>query len=186
MSAQEHTVRRHRLTIDEYYRMGAVGILAPEARVELINGEIIDMAPIGNDHMGVVNHLTDLLTHQTRSFAIVQVQGPLKLGQHSVPQPDLLLLRRRADFYRGGSTVDDVLLVIEVSDTTVRYDRRVKVRLYAEHGVPEMWMFDLPAHRLHVFSDPRDGEYQSVTVLDRPGEVTLAARPCTIDLSGVL
>lgn len=186
MSAEQYIIRRHRLTVDEYYRMAEEGILAPDARVELINGVILDMAPIGNRHMGVVNHLTDLLTHATRSFAIVQVQGPLRLGQYSAPQPDLLLLRRRADFYRNGAHVTDTLLAIEVSDTTFRYDRRVKVGLYAEHGVPELWLFELAAHRLHTFSDPRDGEYQSIAVHDEPGEVTLAAHPCSIDLSGVL
>src|SRR5262249_52950879 len=140
--------KRHPFTVDEYYRMAEVGLLRPDARVELIEGEIIDMAPIGNWHSGTVNAVEDRLKHHRRGRAVVAVQQPLRLSERSQPQPDIAVLNYREDYYRSRHPIaTDVLLLIEVSDSTVRYDREVKLPLYARHGIPEFWIFDLPANQ---------------------------------------
>jgi Uma2 family endonuclease len=161
--------RPHRLTVDEYYRMAEVGLLAPDARVELIEGEIIDMAPIGSRHASAVDWLARRFIEAVGESAIVRVQGPIRLGPRSEPQPDLALLRRRADRYAGGHPASgDVLLVVEVSDATLDYDRNVKAGLYARHGIPALWIVDLPQRRLHTFGRPGEGGYRDRSVVDGP------------------
>lgn len=179
--------RRHRITADEYHRMAEVGLLAPDARVELIEGEIIEMTPIGREHMSVVDQLTELFVRAVGESAIVRVQGSVRLGSMSEPEPDLVLLRRRADFYRNQfASAPDVLLIVEVSDTTLRYDRDIKVPLYARHGVPEAWIVDLPNERLLVYGEPNDGTYQRQNVVERPALVSVAALPgLEVDLSAI-
>ena len=179
--------RRHRITVHEYHRMAEVGLLAPDARVELIEGEIIDMAPIGKDHTSVVDQLTRLLVRAVGDDAIVRVQGSFRLSQMSEPQPDVILLRPRPDFYRSEfATGADTLLVIEVSDSTLRYDRDVKVPLYARHGVPEVWILDLQNDRLLVFGSLVDGAYTQRDSVARPGAVAVAALPgLAVDLKSV-
>ncbi len=157
------TVSRHRFTIEDLERMVHAGVLRPDDRVELIEGELVDMAPIGWAHQGCVNRLTEILVTQLRGRAIVQPQGPLRLSEYSVPQPDLAILRPRSDYYaHGGPTAADVFLVIEVSDTTLAYDRDVKVPLYARHGVPEVWVIDLSGQRVLVYRHPSADGYRSV------------------------
>jgi Uma2 family endonuclease len=158
--------RRHRLTVDDYYRMAEVGILDPEARVELIDGEIIDMAPPGSPHAGTVNYLTEVLMRAVQGGAIVLVQNPVRLSNYSEPQPDLALLRRRDDFYRERHPrADDALLIVEVAASSLRLDRKTKVPLYARHGIPEMWLVDLGGRRLVRYRAPQDGTY---TLVDEP------------------
>jgi Uma2 family endonuclease len=166
--------QRHRITVHDYHRMAEVGVLAPDARVELIEGEIIDMAPIGNDHQSVVDRLTRTLVRAVGDSAIVRVQGSVRLGEWSEPEPDLVLLAPRADFYRSAfASGADTLLVIEVSDTTLRYDRDVKVPLYARHGVPEVWVVDVKGGALLVYCALQDGKYSSHAVLERPASMSL-------------
>jgi Uma2 family endonuclease len=166
--------QRHRITVHDYHRMGEVGLLAPDARVELIDGAIIDMAPIGNDHQSVVDRLTRTLVRAVGDSAIVRVQGSIRLSQWSEPEPDLVLLAPRPDFYRGEfASGADTLLVIEVSDTTLRYDRDVKVPLYARHGVPEVWLVDVNGGALLVYGALQDGNYERQIVLERPLSVTV-------------
>ena len=154
---------RHRLTVRDYYRMAEVGILRAEAHVELIEGEIIDMAPVGSRHAGTVKQLVSLLQRAAGESAIVQVQDPISLDRYSEPQPDLALLRWRDDYYKSGHPQSpDVLLAIEVADTSLEYDRDVKVPLYARHGVPEVWLVDVRGKRLTRYRDPVQGEYTSV------------------------
>jgi Uma2 family endonuclease len=132
--------QRHRYTLADYHRMGETGILAPDARVELIDGEIVDMPPPGSLHAGKVNRLTRLLQRAVGDDAVLLVQNPIVLGKYSAPQPDLALAMPRADFYESRHPgPDDVVLVVEVADTSWRFDRDVKVRLYAAHAVPEVW-----------------------------------------------
>jgi len=179
--------RRHRITADEYHRMAEVGLLAPDARVELIEGEIIEMAPIGMDHASVVDQLTRLFTRAVGDDAIVRVGGSVRLSSMSEPQPDVVLLKPRADFYRSRfATGTDTLLVIEVGDSTLRYDRDFKVPFYARHLVPEVWIFDLQYDRLLVFRLPRDGAYADPRALERPQSMDLAALSgLAVDLSGI-
>ena len=158
--------RRHRLTVADYYRMGEAGILAPDARVELIDGEIIDMPPIGSPHAGSVNHLVKLLAQAVGDHAVLLVQNPVVLGDHSSPQPDLALARPRADFYASGHPQPgDLMLVVEVADTSLRFDRDDKIPLYARHGIPEVWLVDLKARRLVRYRNPQQGAY---ALIDEP------------------
>jgi hypothetical protein len=152
-SAQD-LLQRHRLSVDEYHRMARAGILPEDSRVELINGEIIDMAPIGSRHAGTVLQLTNLLNQALRGTAMVWVQNPIHLDPHTEPQPDLALLRPRDDFYKTAHPrAADVLLVIEVADTSLHYDREIKIPLYARHGIPEVWLVDLLNNRISRFRE---------------------------------
>lgn len=178
-------LRRHAVSVADYYRMAEVGLLAPDARVELIEGEVIDMAPIGTRHASTVMRLTAMASAHLATKAIVSVQMPLRLSERSEPQPDLALLRPRDDFYAGAHpTAADVLLLIEVSDTTARYDREIKAALYARHGVPEVWIVDLDNRRLRLLRQPKDGDYTEVVETAAPGVVQPALLPgVSFDLS---
>jgi Uma2 family endonuclease len=157
----DDTARRHRWTVAEYLKLVESGVFAEDDRIELIDGELIDMAPIGDEHAGQVNRLSNDLAYLLYRRVVVATQNPIMLDQHSDPQPDICLLRWREDFYRGKRPGPaDVLLVMEVADTTVRYDREVKVPLYARFGIPEAWLVDLPGKRVEVYRDPGDGRYR--------------------------
>ena len=155
--------RRHRLTVSDYYRMAEVGILAPDARVELIDGEIFDMTPPGSLHAATVHRLNAILVRAVADDAMVLVQNPLRLSELSEPQPDLALLKRRDDFYsQNHPGPADALLVIEVADSSLRFDRDTKVSLYAAHEVPETWLVDLRGRRLVRHRAPQQGSYTQV------------------------
>jgi hypothetical protein len=149
---------RRRFTIEEYERMVETGILAQDDRVELIEGEIVEMSPIGDPHAAFVANLTHLLVQLVGDRARVWVQGPVRVPPRSKPQPDLALLRPRS-YVREGATTDDVLLVIEVADSSLRYDRTVKLRLYARAGIPEYWIVDANAETLEVYGVPSGERY---------------------------
>jgi len=181
-------LKRHRLTVDDYGRMGEAGVFAPDARVELIDGEVIDMAPIGTRHAAAVTRLDRLLQRAVGDQAIVRSQNPLRLGDRSEPEPDLLLLLPRADFYASAHPgASDVLLLIEVADSSVRYDREIKLPLYARHGIAEVWLVDLEAGMLRFFRGPQGERYTDVTATETPGPTPVAALPgVVIDLAGLL
>jgi len=179
---------RHKLTIDEYYRMAEVGLLARDARVELIEGEIINMAPIGSRHAGTVDQLANLLKGAVGTQAIVAVQRPLRLGIRSELEPDILILKPRPDFYKHSHPIPaDVLLLVEVSNSSLRYDRDIKVPLYAKYGVPEIWLIDLGNNHLHIFCEPKGESYQNSAVSQQLRQMEIERLPNVhIDLSGVL
>jgi Uma2 family endonuclease len=184
-------LQRHRVTVENYHLMAEVGILAPDARVELIDGEVIDMAPMKSRHAWVVSELYERLTEQAAKQFNFRSQTPLHLSPHSEPEPDLMVLRRREDGYKASHPeASDVLLLIEVSDTTLGYDLRVKLPLYARHGVPEVWIVDLENHRLRVFRKPVDDDYTEAWALDgteaAEALAPAAAPGLTIQLSGLL
>jgi Uma2 family endonuclease len=185
---QNELLRRHRLTVDEFYRMAEVGLLAPDARVELIEGEIIDMAPMGHRHGAVVAWLLECLLLQAAGRACVWCQSTLRLGGRSAPQPDVALLRYRADKYKTARpTTADILLLIEVSDSSFRYDRDIKVPLYARHAIPETWIVELERPQLHIFRSPRENAYSDSSKTEHPGSLHLAALPeVAIDLTDLL
>jgi Uma2 family endonuclease len=167
-----------RFTVDDYHRMGVTGILHEDDRVELVDGEVLLMAPISDPHMGGVIRLTDLFTQRLGTRVLLSVQNAIRLSPRSEPQPDIALLRRRPDFYTTGKpTPADVYLLIEVSDSTLRYDRDEKVPLYARAGIPELWLLDLQNDRLRVYRDPDNGEYRSVLVVLRGMTVAPFAFP---------
>lgn len=172
-------VRRRRFTVEEYYRMAEVGILGPEDRVELIEGEIVTMAPIGNPHAACVARLTHRLFRAVGERALVWPQGnPVHLPPRSVPQPDVALLRPRPDDYsRSSARPQDILLLVEVADTTYRYDRRVKLPLYARAGVAEVWIVDLQHDIVEVYRKPAPEGYASAQRVERGGSVAPAALP---------
>lgn len=160
MSVQFQT---HHFTVDEYHRMAEVGLLSEDSRVELIEGEIVEMSPIGSTHAGTVNRSSRYLGRRLGDAVVVSVQNPIRLNAFSEPQPDLALLKPRKDFYSNSHpTAEDVLVVIEVADTSIPYDRNVKLPLYARSGVPEAWLMVLRTQVIEVHSQPKNGKYQKV------------------------
>jgi Uma2 family endonuclease len=159
MNAIHDHPRRHAITVEEYLRMGQAHVFAQQARLELMEGEIVEMAPIGSPHAAVVNTLAALLG-EAAPGAIVSVQNPLVLSERSAPQPDVVLLRPRADrYYNSHPTAADALLVVEIADTTLRYDLEVKRPLYARAGVAELWVVDIDRREVHVFRGPERDYY---------------------------
>lgn len=162
----------HRIfNVEEYYRMQQAGILNEDDRVELIDGEIVQMSPISSRHAACVNALLNgLISLQTAKKALLSVQNPVRLGPRSEPQPDIAVLRPRSDFYaKGHPEPGDIILVVEVSDTSAKYDRETKVPLYARSGIRESWIVDLEAGVIEVFRDPV-GESYSLVFRVAPGE----------------
>lgn len=169
---------RHRFTIEEYHRMGQAGILAEDARVELIEGEIVEMTPIGSRHAACVDRFNRLFTGFLGQRVIVRVQNPIRLGPYSEPQPDLTLLRARPDFYaKAHPGPEDVLLLVEVADTTADLDRNVKVPLYAQARIPEVWLVDLTGECIEVFRRPTPQGYRDISQARRGQRLTLEAFP---------
>ncbi|HEX6748011.1 MAG TPA: Uma2 family endonuclease [Longimicrobium sp.] len=151
---------RHRFTVDEFHRMGEAGILAEDDRVELIDGEIVEMTPIGSRHSTCVRRLDRWLQKLVGDGAVVSAQQPLTLANDGEPLPDVALLRPRVDEYADSHpTGADALLVIEVADSSVLFDRNAKSRLYAAGGVPEYWLIDLTRNSVVVFRDAENGRY---------------------------
>ena len=154
---------RRRFTVAEYYAMADAGILSENDRVELLDGDLIIMPPIGDWHAAKVNLFTNVLPPQLQGRAVVSVQNPTRLNDSNEPEPDVMLLRWRDDFYEDGHPRPaDVLLLIEVSDTTVDYDRNEKLPLYAQAGIPELWIVNRPAGRIEAHTDPSGNEYATV------------------------
>ena len=173
-------VRRKRFTVDEYYRMAEVGILDPDDRVELIEGEIIQMSPIGDRHAGCVNRATDLFTQLFRGKAVVTVQNPIRLNKYNEPQPDLTLCKWRADFYSSSHPrPEDILLALEVADTTLKKDLKLKLPIYARLGITELWIEDLRHDHLLVFRDPEGSTYKTHLAFSRGGALHVLAFPDT-------
>ncbi len=160
-----------RFSVDEYYAMAEAGILARDERVELIDGEIITMSPIGNPHGAGVDRATDLIVPLVTGRAIVRVQAHVRLADNCQPEPDLMLLVRRGDFYSTEAPgPSDVLLLIEVADSSLSYDRNRKLPLYARHGIPEVWIENIPGRVVEAYSNPVNGEYTQARTY-RPGEI---------------
>ena len=170
---------RHRLTSDEYYLAAKTGVLKPEDRVELIEGEIIDMAPIGPDHEGAVMGLNRALVLACGDMGLVSPQNSIRLGDWSAPQPDFAVFRPRDDFYAKGERAgpSDTLLVVEVSDTSLHYDRTVKLPLYARYGIGEVWILDVKRRALTAHRDLSSGAYRTAVTYQAGEIVTLALEP---------
>jgi Uma2 family endonuclease len=174
-------------TVEEYYKMADAGILTAEDRLELIDGEIIEMSPIGTRHLGCVNWANDAFSAAFRGKAVVSIQNPLRLSNYTEPEPDVVLLKPRPDAYRRKRPMaEDALLVVEVADTTLVYDRDVKVPRYATAEIGEVWIEDLVADLLLVFRDPAGGVYKTSLALDRDASVSVQAFPGVIFKVGEL
>ena len=166
---------RHRFTLDDWHEMIRTGVLRKDQRLELLDGEIYEMAPIYPPHQSVVDRLNRLLVMRLGERAIVRVQGSVPARPRSEPQPDVAVLQPRDDFYRTAPPeADEVFLVIEVSDTTLARDR-AKLRLYAAAGMREVWIVDLAAERIEVHRTPRESAYEDVRFVARGQRVTCPA-----------
>ena len=166
-------------TRDDYYAMADAGILKPEDRVELIEGEIYQMGPIGNRHAGCVNRLVRrLAVLTTTDRAVLSTQNPVNLTDISEPEPDITLLRPREDFYgEGHPTPEDVLLLVEVADSSIGFDRGTKLPLYARCGIPEVWLVDVVKRTLEVHREPGQNGYGQVQRLRDGDRITPLAFP---------
>ena len=181
-------LKRHRISADDYSRMAEQGLLPRDARIELIDGEIIEMAAIGTRHWAAVNRLTRLIVSALGERAVVSVQANFRLDDFSQPEPDLGVFLPRTDFYVGAlPSAADTLLLIEVADSSARYDRQIKLPLYARCGVPELWIVDLDAGLFRSYREPRGDDYLQASATAQPGVVGIAALPgVRIDLAGLL
>ena len=156
------TVSKKLFTVDEYYRMLEVGVIHPDDRIELIEGEIVQMAPMSCKHGGCITFLINIFQTLINNKGIINSQIPLHLSDYSEPEPDVCILKNRKDFYRNAHAApEDILLVIEVSLTTLRYDLNVKIPMYANSEVIEVWVVDLENEEVHQFTEPSGGEYQN-------------------------
>ncbi|MDX9755316.1 MAG: Uma2 family endonuclease [bacterium] len=175
-------------TVDEYYKMAESGILRTEDRVELIEGEVLEMAAIGNRHAHCVRTLIRVFSTHVGEQGILDVQNPVRLGLYSEPQPDVILLRYRPDFYAEAHPgPEDVLLLIEVADSTADFDRHVKMPLYARHGIPELWIVDLEAEIVEIYRNPRANRYAKQT-RSVPGDTLISPQfpLCRIEVRALL
>jgi Uma2 family endonuclease len=169
---------KHRFTVAEYYRMAETGVLRPDARVELLNGEIIDRSPIGPFHGGIVARLNRMFTQSARGRFHLSPQNPLRLDEHSEPEPDLLLAKPRSDDYtRSHPGPDDVFLLIEVADSSLDQDREQKLPAYGRAGIPEVWIVNLNELTVEVYREPHFEGYTSRTVLRAGDQASPAPFP---------
>jgi Uma2 family endonuclease len=178
----------YRFTVEDYHRMAEAGILGEDDRVELIEGEIVEMPPIGSPHGGTVKALIHLFSRAVGDAALVAAQDPVRLSEISEPQPDVMLLRPRSDFYRDSHpTPADVLLLVEVADTSSAYDRSVKLPLYARVSIPEYWLVDLERSVLEVYRSPAGDRYAEVRELAPGGRLAAASLPdAQLDVGEIL
>jgi Uma2 family endonuclease len=187
MASQTATVARRLITVEEYDQMVRTGVFNEDDRLELIEGELIKMSPIGSTHAGIVNRLTRMLSAQLGGQAIVAVQNPIHLPQ-SEPQPDLALLRARDDDYtRSHPDASDVLLIIEVADTSVDFDRTMKVPLYGRSGIPEVWLVDLLEGVVEVYRNPASAGYRTKQTYTSEDSLTAESLPgLTLSVAEIL
>jgi len=184
-ASSENWHAKLRVTVEDYYRLGEVGALALGPRVELIDGEIVNMPPIGRRYAAVVERLVPAVFAAVADRAIVRIHRPLRLGDRSEPAPDFALLKARDGNPHAANT--EALLIIEISESTRRYVRTVKVPLYARHSVPEVWVVDLANELVHFYRRPAGDGYADVVATDHPGVTPIAALPrISVDLTGIL
>lgn len=167
-----------KFTIEEYYKMAALGIFKDGDRLELIKGEIMEMSPVGLRHAACVNRLNRILTTQLTTQAIISIQNPIKLKNNTEPQPDVVVLNPREDFYETGlPTPKDILFLIEVADSSIDYDRMVKIPLYAENEIKEVWIVDLNQNGLEIYQKPSQNYYQIIQKLTSVDNIFLSNFP---------
>ena len=170
--------RRRRFTVDEYFKLAEAGILAPDERVELLAGEIIEMAPIGSKHAYSVTRFAEEFFTQLGKRITVRVQNPVRLAAGNEPEPDIAIVYRKDDGYASEHPrPEDIALLIEVADSTVGFDRRHKMPLYAIHGIPEVWLGDINARSIEVHDEPMAGGYARIRVYGPDETLSPAAFP---------
>jgi Uma2 family endonuclease len=179
---------KHRFSVKEYYRMAETGVLKPDARVELINGEIIDMSPIGPFHGGLVKRLSRLFNLKANGRWMVSTQDPVRLDDHSEPEPDVMLLQPSADDYTNRHPEPkDVFLLIEVADSTLEYDREEKLPAYGRVGIAEVWIVNLQDATIEVYREPHFTGYGSKTLFRSGAQAKPLAFPdVVVDVAELL
>jgi Uma2 family endonuclease len=170
------TAPTYRWSVDEYQKLGETGIFHEDERVELLNGEIVVMAPIGLRHMNAVRRLINTMARKYGKLCLVDAQNPLVIDGESMPQPDLLLLRSDLDESHA-PTPEDVLLLVEVADSSLAYDSRDKRDAYARTGICEYWLLNLPRNQLHIFRNPRPQGYGTELIVHAEGSAAPLAFP---------
>ncbi len=181
--------QKHLTDIDEWRRLGEAGIFPPDNRLELINGEILEMSPIGCNHAGHLNRILNrLLNIVPGDMAIASVQNPLQLGDLSEPEPDFMLLKPNTDFYSARHPdADDVLLLIEVSDSSLEFDRNQKMHLYALHRIPEYWLLNLNEACVEIYRKPAGDLYAEKRTLTAGDSIILSELPeIRVDIGDLL
>ena len=167
-----------RLNVSQYHQMSEAGIFSENDKVELINGEIIEMSPIGRRHTACVNRLNSVFSQLLGKKVIIAVQNPITLNNLSEPQPDIALLKPRADFYESGHPQpQDIFLLIEVADSSLEYDRDVKIPLYASSGITEVWLVDIYEQVIIVYRYPSENGYSDIQKLSRGEKMSIQAFP---------
>ncbi len=174
---QKHAPTRRLFTVEEFHALDRAGVFHPEERIELLDGELLVMAPIGNRHADGTDRLDETLKAGLRQRARVRVQGPVRIDDSSLLQPDIAVLRLRDDYHREAPTPADVLLLVEVADTSLEFDREVKLGRYAAAGIPEVWIANLRARQVEGHSDPVNGVYRSRRVVTADGSISPLAFP---------
>lgn len=169
---------KHLTNLDEWRRLGEANIFPPGSRLELINGEILEMAPIGFNHAGHVIRLNHFFAKLIGDMAVINIQNPLQLGDLSEPEPDFMLLKPNPDFYSSRHpAASDVLLLIEVSDTSLAFDQKQKLRLYALHGIPEYWLLNLNDNSVEIYRRPHGDAYEQKSTLRAGDSISLSQLP---------
>jgi Uma2 family endonuclease len=178
---------KRRFTVAEYHRMAEAGILGADDRVELIEGEILQMTPIGREHAACVDRLTRLFSERAGQSAQVRIQGPVVLDDSSEPQPDVALLVRRPDFYSSvDPRPDDVILLVEVADTSLDFDTKKKIPLYAQSRIREVWLVDVAAGEVDVHRRPGPDGYADVRRYSSGEELTITSLPsCRVTVAEI-
>ncbi len=180
------TLKRRLLTVDEYHKMGEAGILKPDDKVELINGEIITMSPINSKHASYVKRINALFTKLVGEDAIISIQDPVRLNKHSEPEPDIAILKFRADYYsKKHPTAEDVILLIEVSDSSVNVDRSFKLPLYAKSGIQEFWIINLKNNQIEVYKNPKGDTYETKEIFKKEKSIKLEQLDAFIEVSKI-
>ena len=180
-------VKRHLFSVEDYYKMAEAGILGPEDRVELIHGQIGRMSPIKSPHAAAVDTIAEELNFLLRGKAIVKVQNPVRFDQATEPQPDVAVVKYVNDRYRSRHPVpQDVYLLIEVADTSLAYDRKVKLPLYAEAGIPCLWIVNLPERSVEVYSGPEGKAYKTKQVFVSGGAVVVQPFSVAVEINQIL
>lgn len=187
-TTEQVKINHRRFKVAEFLRLAEIGFLREDERVELIRGEIVEMSPINVTHASTVSRLLSLLSNLLGRRVILSVQNPVELDDETLPQPDVALLQPRDDFYsKHHPGPQDILLLIEVSDSTVPYDRRIKASLYSTAGVIEYWIVNLPERQIEVYREPRPNGYRTLTRY-APGETItpLAFADITVSVSDII
>ena len=174
---QEHQPKRRLFTVDEVLAMDRAGIFHPEERIELLDGEIIVMPPIGEPHADGTARLGSDLIYELHDLALVRVQAPVRVNDNTLPEPDIAVVRLRDDYHLAHPSPADVLLLIEVADSSLQMDREVKLARYAAAGIPEVWIVNLRARQVEGYSDPVAGSYRSRRVVTAEGSISPLAFP---------